>query len=287
MQQSRKLATERPAQTPLPDIPEGTQPRRSQSEPRTDTEPLANALQLNVQGTESPSDSPMPLTGDVELSSFQSPATSSTPHGRGRSLIRPKPAWKVGDTSYDVAAKAIEADDTEAQVPTPRLSGTLLEAGSGTPNAPPVGSLSPVVPFQAPRQTRSRSTQGQRPTPASSAMSRTASTSVTAAEKADLVTSTGSPSFLLGRAGQLLAQAGGSQLTGTCLHPLGVDWEQRCSHGGLASPSTSASVIPPGSTSAILPRSSAPVRKQSKRRGEESVGDREAKKSRSGSRNKR
>jgi hypothetical protein len=70
-------------------------------------------------------------------------------------------------------------------------------------------------------------------------------------------------------------------LTGTCLHPLGVDWEQGFSHGGLASPSTSASIIPLGSTSAILPWSSALVQKQSKRRGEESVGDCEAKKSQS------
>jgi hypothetical protein len=153
MQQSHKLATERPAQTPLPDILEVTQPRRSHSEPRTDTELLAKVLQLNMQGTDSPSDSPMPLTEVVESPSFIFPATSSTPHGHGRSLIQPKPVWKTGDTPDNVVAKAPEPDVTKSQGPIPRPLGTALAAGAGRFQAPPAGNLTLVVPFSAPSQT--------------------------------------------------------------------------------------------------------------------------------------
>jgi hypothetical protein len=226
MQQSRKLATERPAQMPLPDILEVTQPRRSHSEPRTDTEPLANVLQLNMQGTDSPSDSPVPLTEVVESPSFIFPATLSTPHGRGRSLIRLKPVWKTGDTPDNVVAKAPEPDVTESQGPIPRPSGTALAAGAGTFQALPAGNLTPVVPISAPRQTRSSSSQARHANPLSSAMSCTPSMTVTATEKADVVTPTGSSSFLLGRAGQLLAQVGGSQTSGTCLCLLSPYCEQ-------------------------------------------------------------
>jgi hypothetical protein len=153
MQQSRKLATEQPAQMPLPDIPEVTQPQRSHSEPCTDTKLLANMLQLDMQGTNSPLDCPMPITGEDEFPSFQSSVTSSTPHGCGKSLIQLKPAWKVSDTLHDVETKVIKSDVTKAQGPTPCLSGTELVGDRSMFQALPAGRLTPVVSIPAPRQT--------------------------------------------------------------------------------------------------------------------------------------
>jgi hypothetical protein len=83
VQDAHKLASKRPLPAMLPDILEVAQPRRLRSEPQSDLEPLENVLQLELQNPETQLGLPILIAPRISPPSFQLPAASSTPHGRG------------------------------------------------------------------------------------------------------------------------------------------------------------------------------------------------------------
>jgi hypothetical protein len=147
VQEERKLATERPLPATLPDIPEGSQPRRSRSEPRSDVEPLENALQLDLQKPESQHGSPVLIAPGISPPSFQLPAASSTPHGRGRSLIRPKPALTTNPSDEGTPEPRQEGASAITSGPefTPYLAEHSLPPGEATPKAPARAAKAPLI----------------------------------------------------------------------------------------------------------------------------------------------
>jgi hypothetical protein len=209
VQDARKLVSERPLPAALPDIPEVSQPRRSRSEPRSDVEPLENALQLELQNPETQLGSPVLIAPGISPPSFQLPAASSTPHGRGRSLIRPKPAW-TNNPSDEAPPEPGQEDAsaiTRGAELTPNQAERSLPPGETTPKAPARSSLAQLISAPLVRKTRSASSRSQQPASVPSPRVRTPSMAATAGELSDISGAATGSSFLLGRAGQLLAKA--------------------------------------------------------------------------------
>jgi hypothetical protein len=212
VQEERKLATERPLPATLPDIPEGSQPRRLRSEPRSDVEPLENALQLDLQKPERQPGSPVLIAPGISPPSFNLPAASSTPHGRGRSLIRPKPALTTNPSDEATPERSQEGSSAITSGPdvTPYQAEHSLPPGEATPKAPTTGSNVPLVSAPFVRTTRSTSSHLRQPTSVPSPGVRTPSMAVAPSKLSDVSGVATGSSFLLGRAGQLLAKATGS-----------------------------------------------------------------------------
>jgi hypothetical protein len=200
VQEEHKLATERPLPAMLPDILEGSQPQRSRSEPRSDVEPLENALQLELQKLESQHSLPVLIAPRISPPLFQLPATSSTPHGCRRSLIRPKPVWT--NSPSDEAPPELGHEEASALTSGPKLTPYQAEhsvpPGETTPKAPTRSSHANLISAPFVRKTHSASSRSQQPTSVPSPGVCMPSLVVTGGELPDISGTASGSSFLLG-----------------------------------------------------------------------------------------